>query len=185
MVVLLVVVVIHVFYYICIHRLLTIFVTIFQGLWNKPEAEVFRDRALELGVPADKIIIENKSTNTGQNIQFSYHILEVKQLLPSSIIIVQKPYMERRAYATFMKQWPGDVNKMRVHVTSPEIGLLEYPNETTGSLQDVISVMVGDFARIKLYEEKGFQIHQEIPENVQTAFDCLIKTGKHCAHLPN
>lgn len=156
-----------------------------SGLWDKPEAEVFRDRALQMGVPDDIIIVENRSTNTGENVQFSYEILKEKNLLPKSVIIVQKPYMERRAFATFMKQWPGDVSGIDVYVTSPNIDMLDYPNEATGSLSDVISVMAGDFARIRIYEEKGFQIHQDIPATVQEAFDNLMKTNKYCKHLPS
>lgn len=156
-----------------------------SGLWDKPEAEVFRDRALQMGVPVDIIIVENRSTNTGENVQFSYEILKEKNLFPKSVIIVQKPYMERRAFATFMKQWPGDVSGIDVYVTSPNIDMLDYPNEATGSLSDVISVMAGDFARIRIYEEKGFQIHQDINATVQEAFDNLMKTNKYCKHLPS
>ncbi|XP_052812301.1 uncharacterized protein SCO4629-like [Mya arenaria] len=156
-----------------------------EGIWDKPEAEVFRDRAVELGVPAGKCLVENSSTNTGENVQLSYKILKERHLLPTSVLIVQKPYMERRAYATFLKQWPGDVSSITVYVTSPELNLANYPSETTGSLQDVISVMLGDMARIKLYEEKGFQVHQDIPENVQQAFDQLVATGKYLSHMPS
>ena len=153
-------------------------------MWDKPEAEVFRDRALAMGVHEEQIIVENKSTNTGENIKFSYEMLRDRTLIPKSIIIVQKPYMERRAFATFIKQWPGDVSGLAVYVTSPDISLLEYPNETTGSLADVIGVMAGDFARIKIYEEKGFQIHQDIPEKVQDAFRYIMSTRKYISHLP-
>lgn len=93
--------------------------------------------------------------------------------------------MERRAYATFMKQWPGDVSHLEIHVTSPEVNMLEYPDAATGNLSDLISVMMGDFARIKAYEEKGFQIHQDIPPPVQEAFDHLIATNKYSGHLPS
>lgn len=154
------------------------------GLWQDPEADVFRKRVLELGVPDAKILVENKSTNTGENFQFSYALLKDKMLLPHKIIIVQKPYMERRAYATFMKQWPGNTDSMTVTVTSPDIDLLDYPNEVVGDLSDVISVMVGDMARIKLYEEKGFQIPQLVPDSVQMAFERLKCSGKYNWHMP-
>ena len=155
-----------------------------SGLWKDPEAEVFRKRALELGIPDSQILIENESTNTGENIVFSYSLLKQKALLPRSLIIVQKPYMERRAYATFMKQWPGKADDITVYVTSPDIDLLDYPNEAVGDLNDVISVLLGDMARIKLYEEKGFQIFQLVPDNVQKAFERLKNSGKFDSHMP-
>ena len=92
--------------------------------------------------------------------------------------------MERRAFATFMKQWPDKTDDMTVYVTSPDIDLLDYPNEAVGDLNDVISVMVGDMARIKLYEEKGFHIFQHVPDDVQKAFERLKISGKFDSHMP-
>ena len=157
---------------------------ILSGLWSEPEAEIFRKRALELNVPSSKILMENKSTNTGENVKFSYDLLEQNSLLPRRVVLVQKPYMERRAYATFMKQWPAKTDDMEVKVTSPDIHLLDYPNEAVGDLNDVISVMVGDMARIKIYEEKGFQIPQFIPDHVQKAYKRLKLSGKYNSHMP-
>jgi len=37
--------------------------------------------------------------------------------------------------------------------------------------------MVGDLQRIKLYAEKGFQISQEIPRDVWSAYEGLVKAG--------
>ncbi len=41
-----------------------------------------------------------------------------------SFIVVQKPYMERRSYATFKKHWPDK----KLIVTSPLLSFEEYPN---------------------------------------------------------
>jgi len=41
----------------------------------------------------------------------------------------------------------------------------------------VIHIMVGDLQRIKLYPAKGFQIEQEIPDNVWQAFEELVTLG--------
>jgi len=38
-------------------------------------------------------------------------------------------------------------------------------------------MMVGDLQRIKYYPEKGFQIYQEIPEEVWKAYEELVKMG--------
>jgi len=74
--------------------------------WEEPEAEVFAERSITLGVPQEHIIIENKATNCGENVLFSEKILQEKNISYNTIIAVQKPYMERRAYATLMKHWP-------------------------------------------------------------------------------
>jgi len=57
-------------------------------------------------VPKEKVFVENKATNTGENIANSRALLATNGITPASLIVVQKPFMERRSYATFMKQWP-------------------------------------------------------------------------------
>jgi hypothetical protein len=37
--------------------------------------------------------------------------------------------------------------------------------------------MVGDLQRIRVYPEKGYQIPQEIPDEVWTAYEELIAAG--------
>ncbi|MEJ7830230.1 MAG: YdcF family protein [Segetibacter sp.] len=86
-----------------------------DGLWNEREADKFAKIASEKGVPEHAIFNENRSTNTGENIIFTQQLLKEKKLDPQSFIVVQKPYMERRSYATFKKHWP-DKNLV---VTSP------------------------------------------------------------------
>ncbi|XP_033755538.1 uncharacterized protein SCO4629-like [Pecten maximus] len=157
-----------------------------QGKWRKTEAEIFKDKALTKGVPQDRILTELKATNTGENIIFSYNVLEANGLLDTlgSIILVQMPHMERRVYATFMKQWPGDPTKLDVSVTSPPIPLQKYPNPDVGSLRNVVTVMMGCLYRLRVYPEIGFQIYQQIPDDVWNHYICLLRSGKYSGHIP-
>jgi uncharacterized SAM-binding protein YcdF (DUF218 family) len=145
-------------------------------LWSEPEADRFARVAVHLGVPAARILIENRSTNTGENVRFTRDLLTARGLDPQSVILVQKPYMERRAFATFRKIWPD----MPVQVTSPRICfhdyLARYAHDTL-TADDVIGIMVGDLQRIRLYPAKGFQIPQVIPSNVWTAYTALVAAG--------
>jgi len=143
-----------------------------SDLWSEPEADLFARIAEEKGVPKESILIENRSTNTGENIQLVKRLLNEKRLDPQSFIIVQKPYMERRSFATFAKNWP----EKNFVVTSPQIPFEEYPNEEI-SLEHVINIMIGDLQRIKIYPEKGFQIYQEIPADVWNAYERLVTLG--------
>ena len=143
-----------------------------QQIWTESEADKFAKIAIEKGVPPEAILIENKSTNTGENILFTQKLLAEKELNPQSFIVVQKPYMERRSYATFKKHWP-DKN---LSVTSPQISFETYPTEEI-PLERVIHIMVGDLQRIKYYPEKGFQIYQEIAPDVWQAYEKLIAAG--------
>lgn len=156
-----------------------------KHMWAEPEAELFARVAMDRGVPAEKILIESQSTNTGENVLFSRRLLEVKGLEINRFIVVQKPYMERRSLATFKKVWP----EKELIVTSPQDSFDEYLSRYTNPAltpDDVISIMVGDLQRIQLYPEKGFQIPQPIPDEVWAAYEALVKAGynRHLATSP-
>jgi uncharacterized SAM-binding protein YcdF (DUF218 family) len=93
-------------------------------------------------------------------------------IYPQSFILVQKPFMERRAFATFKKVWP----RKEVLVHSPKIKFTDYP--TPDFPRDrIIEIMVGDLQRIREYSARGFQIDQFIPDNVWKAFEELVSLG--------
>jgi uncharacterized SAM-binding protein YcdF (DUF218 family) len=147
-----------------------------RRMWSEPEADQFAEVAVSMGVPKERILIENKSTNTGENILFTKRLLAEQRVDPRKFILVQKPYMERRSFATFRKVWP----EKEVLVTSPQVSFDEYlggyaDKEFSGDA--VISIMVGDLQRIKLYPGKGFQILQEIPHDVWSAYEELVEAG--------
>jgi len=145
--------------------------------FTKSEAEVFADVARTMGVPEDDILLEGKSTNTGDNINFTKKLLLNKNVHPKKIIVVSKPYMERRVYAIIKKRWP----EMDFIVTSPQISFEDYPTDSK-PLNYLINAIVADIQRIKVYPEKGFQIPQDIPDEVWTAYQSLIKAG-YTEHL--
>ncbi|NUM25263.1 MAG: YdcF family protein [Candidatus Buchananbacteria bacterium] len=140
--------------------------------WTKTEAEIFSDVAIQKGVPAKEVLLETKSSNTGENILFTKQLLENKNLKFKKIIVVHKPYMERRTYATFKKVWPDQ----EIIVSSPDISFENYLDHAR-SRQETISVMVRDLEKIKTYAELGFQIEQEIPKEVWAAYVALVESG--------
>ncbi len=140
--------------------------------WEHAEADLFARHAMELGVPAERILIENQSRNTGENILFTRRLLEGKGLDPGRILLVQKPYMERRAYATAAKVWPDK----EFTVTSPVFSFDDYPTPDMPK-NLIIHIMVGDLQRIREYPKMGFQIPQEIPPEVWAAYERLVALG--------
>ena len=150
--------------------------SITRTLWDEPEAERFARIAINLGVPRESILIEAQSTNTGENIVFTKRLLAERGLDLQTFIVVQKPYMERRAYATFRKLWP----EKEVVVTSPQVSFREYVDHYANralSAADVVSIMVGDLQRIKVYPDRGYQIAQDIPDEVWQAYEELVRAG--------
>ncbi|XP_007903349.2 uncharacterized protein SCO4629-like [Callorhinchus milii] len=148
-----------------------------KGVWNLPEADVFAETAIKLGVPAHKILLEKKATNTGENIRFAYRTLMEQHIPVKRIILVQQPFMERRIYATYLCQWPGDKENVQVIVTSPPMELDYYPNQSVGTLVDLIGYMLAALERIRDYPKKGFQVEQDISPEVWEAYRKLLQTG--------
>jgi len=143
-----------------------------SSLWSRSEAEVFADVAVARGVPRDRILLESRSTNTGENVEFSRQLLEEKGLRPRKAIAVQKPYMERRTLATFAQRWP----ELEVVVTSPQVDFDAYPS---GEIRkdDVIHIMVGDLQRLIVYGKKGWSAPQDVPPVVMEAYEALVGAG--------
>jgi uncharacterized SAM-binding protein YcdF (DUF218 family) len=138
----------------------------------RSEAEEFAAIGEAAGIPRSAMLLEARSQNTGENIGFTQALLGERGMILSSAVFVQKPYMERRTYATVRKQWPD----LEVVVTSPKLSFAEYPSEKHHT-KYWIDTMVGDLQRIKEYPKRGFQIEQDIPVDVWTAYEALVKLG--------
>lgn len=152
------------------------------SLLNNPyhgqtESEVLKAVCLENGVPESAILTEDKANNTGQNFEFMKPVLIANDIGVKTALIVQKPYMERRAYATGKVWWP-DVDLI---CTSPNGSFAEYTKDTFDP-DTIINIMLGDLERIKEYPARGFQIHQDIPPEVWEAFLFLVEQG-YTKHL--
>ena len=145
-----------------------------EGSFERSEAETFASIARDCGVPEADIIIEKHATNTGENVRFTYDLLTKRGLSPKRLTLVQKPFMEKRTYATFSKQWPEQAAEIRV--TSQWQSWVNYFNEEL-PLDMVLGALVADFERIKTYPAQGFQIEMPIPDDVDHAYKVLKKLG--------
>ena len=148
------------------------FGTVTKGTWDESEADKFAAIAKKMGVPEKDILIENQSTNTGENIIFTRKLLEEKRLNFKTFIAVTKPYTEKRCYATFKNFWPSK----DFIVTSPQITFEDYPNEVM-PLEPLISHIVGDLQKIKIYPGRGYQIPMDIPDDMWQAYERLLELG--------
>jgi len=142
----------------------------------KTEANAFFDIAVKAGVSAEAIIIDNEATNTGENFSFTRKILKEKGYHFQNFILVQKPYMVRRTYATALVQFAE--NKF-ISTAKPDsyTQYIARCAENNISKERVISNMTGDLQRLKIYPEKGFLVAMEIPENVWEAYEKLVEMG--------
>lgn len=145
-------------------------------IWTKTEAERFAAIAIAKGVPEDRIILENRSTNSAENLLFTPKVLAEQGIRAEKIIAVHKPYMEKRLWAAMQVYWPG----VRAVYTSPQVTIAEHIAHAKAvgmTEQGVIETIVGDVQRMELYAGKGYQVPVEIPEEVRAAFDALVDAG--------
>lgn len=136
------------------------------------EAVHFREHALELGVPDEAILLEPNATNTGHNITLSRRLLAEADIHPRSVLLISKPYMERRSFATARKLWP----EADVVCASEPLELDDYV-KAIGDDKLVIDMLVGDLQRVIEYPKLGFAVAQDVPETVHTAYEALLRAG--------
>ncbi len=143
-----------------------------KQVWKVTEGQRFADIAAEIGVPRDRIIVEDGATNSGENITRTRDLLGSRQRFVRSGILATKPYMCRRALAAAQKQWP-DIDWQ---VASPDIAFDDYPFEEV-PLDRMINLMVGDLQRLIIYAETGFQVSVDVPIEVWRSYEFLRDTG--------
>ena len=147
-----------------------------EGLLPEPEAVRFAKVAMECGVPEADILVEDRSTNTKENIEFTRQLLKERGIPHDRVLGVHQPFMERRITAALGVYWP----ELNFSVTSPQVTIPEYlqrAKEQGISENASVSVIVGDFQRMDLYAKKGFQLPQHIPEKAWEAFHTLVAMG--------
>jgi len=140
--------------------------------WQRSEAAQFFDAAVGEGLSQDKILKEDSSTNTGENLLFSKALCKKRSIPTGSVLLVHKPYMEHRVWAAAQKIWP----EPQITISSSPISFNAYPTQDIPQ-SEVIHIMVGDFQRILEYPQKGFAVTQPVPGEVMEAFDLLVQNG--------
>lgn len=146
------------------------------GMWTGSEAERFAAAAVAAGVPERDVIVEDRSTNTAENITFTRDKLAELGLPAERLLGVHQPFMERRIWAAMKIYWP----EVQFTVTSPQVDIRQYLRDAVAQgLEEkaAIDVIVGDFQRMELYAQKGWQVPQDIPEVAWTAFRELVALG--------
>jgi hypothetical protein len=141
-------------------------------VFPRGEAVHYAERAEQLGVPDEAIILEQQARNTGENFTLTRQLLDREGIHPNSATIISRPYQQRRAYATCRKLWP----ELDVICSSRPQSLPDYIS-SIGDEDRVLNMLVGDTQRIWVYAEQGFAAPQEVPTAVKDAFKQLVAAG--------
>jgi uncharacterized SAM-binding protein YcdF (DUF218 family) len=130
------------------------------------EAVHYREHAIAHGVPDSAILVEPNAANTGQNFSLSRAVLTDHGITPRTALVISKPYMERRAFATCQLVWPD----IEVLCTSEPLKFADYV-QSIGNEGLVIDMLVGDLQRV--IEAAP----QDVPADVIAAYNRLLEAG--------
>ncbi|MBU1999005.1 MAG: glycogen/starch synthase, partial [Candidatus Omnitrophica bacterium] len=79
----------------------------FTQHFNEPEAVVFKRILLENSIPEGKIIVEDKTVNTKENLDNSFAIIKEKGIKHENVLLVAHPLHTLRAQATMRRYYPN------------------------------------------------------------------------------
>lgn len=146
-------------------------------VFKETEAEIFKKIAMENGIEENKIYLENKSTNTGDNFRFSLKLIKKNNIKAEKIIIVHNNLSQRRTLNTAK----AILKNKKIFITSPyktfEQFINSLYNKTDENVHDIISVIVGDIQRIIIFPQLGWQVEDIVPENIINSYYLLKNKG--------
>jgi hypothetical protein len=143
---------------------------------DRPEARAFLDEIrAQGGVDEGIVVCEDRSTNTGENVQATTRLLEVVGRPLGSedgvrtALIVANAYRQRRADSTCRLHHPGVrwVNAPPATTFEEEVAMY------AGKGQDLLSLLVGEIQRLLDYPARGFCLPTDIPPEVLAAQERL------------
>ena len=74
---------------------------------GRPLVSIMRDELITRGVPSDIILVQDKSTNTLEDVAFSLNVLEEHDISPNSIAFLCKAHHSGRCLRTLRKFFPS------------------------------------------------------------------------------
>jgi len=134
---------------------------------KKPEASVFFDTLNHYfpEISAGKVLLEDKSTNTGENITFTLTMLRDTYPEFSSfrkLIISANAYRQRRVWLTCKKYF-----KNTKLINSPPVTSFEEELEMFDRIgEDLCSHLIQELGRIRTYPDKGYIESNVIPQDI-------------------
>ena len=124
---------------------------------GKPVARIMRDELIARGVPSDIILVQDRSTNTLEDVAFSLDVLEKHDVSPESIAFLCKAHHGGRCLRTLRKFFPSQT-------LSPVTYLAEYEGVKVSKAdwyKHPVSRgrVYGEYLRIIKYTERGDIAH--------------------------
>ena len=119
---------------------------------ERSEGEIIADAMIACGIPAEKILREDRAMNTGENVIFSLPVIDAALGLANirSVICLGNSWTARRYPMTLHRHWPA-VEKMLVTVDS-----FATPRALWHTDPEFTRRMLSEWDKIEPYKAKGF-----------------------------
>jgi uncharacterized SAM-binding protein YcdF (DUF218 family) len=125
------------------------------------ESQVMKGKLLELGVPENSLIVEDRSTNTLENVFFAKELFDFQYI--QSLVFICKSFAAGRGYRTLKKHLPDHIN---LTPYSFDTSLLSKQMVTRHNWMDdpeSRSFIYGEYLRMLTYGRKGDMVSLEKP----------------------
>lgn len=127
---------------------------------ERPEADRLADDLVAAGVPRDRIIVEGRARNTGENVALGMTAL-ARHVEATQLTLVSWPLATRRCRATFGVRHPA--------VTLASAPALPEPGVRWSTTKRRIRFALGEIDRLRRYGAWGMIAHQPFPPHVLQA----------------
>lgn len=161
-----------------------------QGLIRESmaEAEMYAVVAqMAFGIPAGRMLIENRSANSAENTRFSLELLQQANRRLDSVLIIQDPLMQRRSMLTWARE--SEIAGSHAHVFSHAVfvprvdagpdGILRFSDrqaEGCWTMARFLALLLGEITRLDDNENgygprgRNFLPHITIPKEVLESY---------------
>ena len=145
-----------------------------RGVFDRPEALVFRARLVAAGVPEAAIVAETEAGNTLENVRLGLAALRSAGCPAGSALLVAKGFVTRRAVATFAAQAPH----MHVRACPPATRLADAMDRPPDAFA---ARLVAELDRLDGYGARGDIARQRIPSAVRDAARRIRDASDGCS----
>ena len=158
---------------------------------GRAEADMIAEvMVAHLGVPPGAVVVENQSTNCGNNTTFALEAVRQAGAVPRSAIIVQDSAMQYRMHECFLHEWKSEQTVFASHAPYvPILGMvggepcvLDPKHRGFHPVDNLLQLVMGEIPRLRDDENgygpngHGFFGHVDLPEEVEAAFGRLLET---------
>lgn len=157
---------------------------------GRAESHILADIAHQFWqIPRERIVVEDRSTNCGENARFTRQMLEERGIAHRTGVVIQDPTMQRRTMATFARVWQGEETAAPQWYSTPGCSpvLCNSDNGLTFSGEQeglwpvgrYLALILGELPRLADNPQgygplgKGFIAHVDIPPHIVQAWETL------------